>query len=357
MRIAKLFVITVILGLFASCSKDKNGNEENSMPSLTGVKTYEAHTQLAKGLDDKILYATSLKMLNDSLLIVFQDQRNDSLFSVLNTENDSLIKVFGRKGNGPGEYIFPELITNLYAQDGATYFTTRTGIHSIDCKENPFAIEPTECFAYPSMLIPANRLVQFSNDSVTITKTGESQFMTYDIKTNQVTERDAYEPYAESTFDKFELNMQVFKGVYGSNNTTVAVGYSYWNEIDLFDLYTGETKRIRFENWNENFQNNNYGSGNEISHTPETIRFFSRIIPSKEHFYAIWWGVTNDEIDEKSAIPTVVVFSWNGDVLHKIKFDRPVYNFCVDSKGNIVYALCEANEIDSESHIYKVTVE
>lgn len=342
------FLLFILLQLCA-CHQNNTSYthiENSSIPEeILDMNIYEK-------IDSTLLYPKDCIMLNDSLIAILEN-KTQSVLSFYNLSSSEKVSEFGTIGDGPTDFTFPRLITELYDTTGAVLLQDCQSIYSLTYDNNH--ISSMQVLSMPFEIDIPNYILINNDTSLVTSCTSTYQLNFYDKKRKDIAYLNLFDDVECTGYDAFGTCMQIYDAVYASNDKYIAVGYKYWYMLDIYNIKTKSVTHISFDNYNANFKNKSYQSSNDFIRDKQRGLYFTKIIPYKDKFYLILWdGTSIASMDSNIVSSSVLVVAQDGEPIKRIKFNLPISSISLDSKGNIKYAIGMSPE-DYGIHIYETS--
>lgn len=289
--------------------------------------------------DNEILLGTPrLFVLRDSVMIV-GDFKTDSLFHYINRDNN--IKSFGKRGQGPKEFLFP---SSLYAYSQSDSFclfdANKRLVSSLKFSDTIATFNPLyKTFPYNHyMVIPVN-----NSNYVSAGIYQDAYLYLLDNMGNPIYKYDCF-PYRndiEKNLDKTVLS-QAYMGTATTNkdgNKLVFVtGFSKiisFFEIDKQKIILKKEVVEGYPDYEFNKETVKYKG---ISRTSPSG--FLSVTSSERYVYALYSGKNYKEhgLDINYG-NSIFVYDWNGNLIREIQMDISASQIRIDSKDHFIYAL------------------
>ncbi len=269
-------------------------------------------------------------LVKDSLLIV-KNINEDYLFMVFSLPDFRYVKSFGRRGNGPGEFISPsivktsdtEIIFFIYDYNGKLYYINKK-----------FEVIDSEItFNTQRQLYGANKIYATSSDEFYYVGVAPIAKVIYKYSTTDSVAETSIKPLSIKGF----IGWGGYIGDFGVNykKERMVFAYKYFKKIIFTDL-TGQKERVL--NFNTSLKIDKKDTRSMLA--PSNITHYWGMSAQKDYLYVLYSGRTpidvTEELKKSSGYIYVEQFDWNGNPICKFKLDHWGY-FCVNEEENTIY--------------------
>lgn len=232
---------------------------------------------------------------------------------------------FGKKGNGPDEFVgFP-----MFCNSVNNYLYLRG--------YTPLTIKKILFHGYDSMVVLKQfKLQQYENinqpnifkDSILIFNAFPNRLSIkkYDIKNNKLlgkidlkvesNEKDLF--YADN------------RGVVASNGSVIIYAYTFKKQIDIYDF---ESLNLKFS-IKDRYKKSDPQVPVSFNEDYNTYHYMD-VVAGEKFFYALYQGTTNK--DCKTSTPVIEVYDYSGNPVAKLRFDIAPNPFVIDEKNSCIY--------------------
>ncbi|MCX6225680.1 MAG: BF3164 family lipoprotein [Bacteroidia bacterium] len=286
---------------------------------------------------EAIFKPNELEMIIKDEMLIMKTSGSAGLIKFLSIPDLKLIREVGTKGQGPGELLYPMLIST--SEPGLLcylYDMQLEKVYQIDTafimKETGFRLEKKEnqLFGSKQFVETGSRQFYYASNSTTgkgiyryMADQPDSVKLVYDV---------------ENGFKK-NLGWSALIGDFGGNRekNRLVYAYKYFHQIRFFDLLSGNTRTIRFD-----------AAGNDAAGSPDardvlaptSVTHHWGISPQPDYLYCIYSGRTPIEVNDEFKAGTDHIFieqyDWNGKPVKKYRLDHWGY-FCVDEARRTIY--------------------
>lgn len=320
----KIYTYIFILLLFISCSVKKDVR----MVDINSVQL-EHRTFDEFCIDSsKILYPTDIHSFNNHILLIEPMTSPTISFWSL----DSLKYEFssGYKGGGPNELINPR--GDYFASSDSSFYLLDSNVErEIMVKDSSILILLNKPIIIPDAI---NQLVHLENGSYIMSglTTGEGkEHLLY--KDGEYTDFGEY--ITDGYLDGTELAIFNYKFTAGLQEKEVILDfYQYRNLIRQYNIYGELLQEICLGGIED--KGNVFDKINDGSIQP----YRGKVFATNDKVYSLYYEhITNNQLynEGNKIIPELQIWSWEGDLLRRICFNRPFRKFTVIN--NKLYAL------------------
>ena len=113
------------------------------------------------------------------------------------------------------------------------------------------------------------------------------------------------------------------------DGTKIAQAMFWLPQINIIDIPLGKVNGYRIEG----------GEGFSLFRTnmQQAKYCYHRIQANKNYIFALWSGVSPEEITIETAFSKIHVFNWDGKMVKKIKLEKPIHELGLDVVNNLLY--------------------
>ncbi len=275
----------------------------------------------------------------DTLLVVISPN-NDYFFHIYDIKTFNLIKKFGTKGRGPGQFIAPVFTGQKMARtpDGVNlliYDWMRKRISNIKLlDELTIPGYKVQSELLPKQMINVSNII-FRNDSIALyipyDEESPGRFCIYNFKSGERT----FTPYVPDL--GFKIHPNNLNAIYNTHSSCVNARRHCFvatpcllGELDFFDMscnYLGSSIIER----SDEVKNAHYSK--MIFETPNISYYFTDLQCYDDRIYALYTIKKYPNLDNETN-SEIYVINWNGNPIKKYILDREISNFTYDSTNN-----------------------
>lgn len=338
------FVFALLLFL---CSCNTQAPKEAKVITLEGQQIFK-NTQFQ--------YPRRLHVIEDLLLIENSD-RMEPLFETYDLLSGKKLNVFGRRGNGPGEFISRGSV--FYSPEFSKLFISepvRNQIFYLD--KNELNSSHPELHVYQEIDLDGFFGVTVCILDSTFVVQGISReydrLQFHPIPDGKIFRRGAYQKNLvqgnTESIDRFRKELCIQGSICANNKLNRLVSaYYYTDLLEVYDL--DEDRIIGASELTQPIQRIFSGNRpNDIARINRDARTgYSKIILVKDWIYCLYSETIVDEIVKSGSIAhsnQIHVYDWDANLLAKILLDIPVYSITYDEKRKQILGLRSAPEFE-----------
>ena len=316
--IMKHSVIILSLILLLSCHRTSEQVERQLLDSQ--FQSYIVANDSAKALPVEVK-VRQWALAGDTLYVLSTERSH--FLNEINLEDMSLVSSFGNIGQGPGEYIYPRLISSEFG--GMFLGDAHLGI-----------IRPINDSLKHEFIIPGDQQVQM-NDAYLLNDTSLAyvalspictRLLVRDLTTGE--DRDSLQlpviPFPDSEMSTTDFQV-------GSNGEYFVVAYK---GVERFDI-------IR--------QADNLRPGSTVvfqgDASPGNRKFFFFDLACGKDFFALL-SMKNKDVSQAESYPDIEIYDYQGNPLTKISINFLAYRILIDENRNRLLLL---SATDDDVHI------
>ena len=328
-----IILLIIILIISFSC------NEPQSILEINCKEINLRHELV--NIDNNKLFKIEKMVLVDSILFVLNETENN-YFSVFNTNTNSLMFQFGKKGKGPGEIKWPLYIN--YCQN-----TNALEVNAIQPKGSiQYNIDSLVHYNgnYDPNVMNINvEEMYFSNlksfgDSLYIgnVESPDGQFAILDKNRKLISVQGRY-PVDDGVIEKNQIILaRAYKGELKTHPELPKFVYTsgLGSIIEICEL--DENMLIRKLN-SYCFKHPRYTKdGVRVAKTRDNIIGYNSLYSTKEYIYALYSDANlMDFLADTHLFNTILVFDWSGNLVRKYKTDIKLRYITVSNDNSVIY--------------------
>lgn len=343
-------LVSVAMSAFLMASCSNNAKSAGDFADFT-ISNVELKSVV---FDEGTMFPTNLILLSDSLLVVNEPKMKGGFIHVYDTHNQKTITELGVIGDGPNDFASPRFLTNLDTHNtfcvGDASKIVRYYVDSLDIKD----YAGDKILSVPSEMRLYNNVLTINDSIIIYNQTGDHPISVFNILTDKLGFIDYLPKTTWAGGTEFIKNMEVFDNSMTSNGREIAVAYKNWNILSIITTDGNVKKELYLPDWDYNLEKMHFDSSTgNLDIDSDAKKFYTKIMSNKDYVFALGWNATNAQIRNGEATSFVYVIDWDGNIVKKIMFDRPVSNFCIN-KDSIPYATAMGD--DGEIHIFQCYV-
>ena len=256
-------------------------------------------------------------------LIVQNDKQNDSLFHIYNLTDKKLVGVFGRKGQGPGEFTTPWLV-QTYLSDLIVEDNHKFHHYEFDSLGHPVQKESMEAQTVVSIVAEA----AFINDSIFVVDERYTGPNLYKFNMNSEIPLKKFSYRTPNMID-FYADPQM--GYVVANNKRIILCRGYKKEIEFMDTDFNLIKKISFE----------FDSPTEITgqNQGDVNVSYDNAYLGEHYLYVSCIGTSWNEYYKRNTYGSIIeVYDLDGNPVARYTLNgrQPIY-FAVDEETYTLY--------------------
>jgi len=341
----KIVCIAICLYTIVSCSSGKNSN------FIISDFPKELEISSEKIQISSILLNINRLIVVDSFLVISQNRRKDTLFSIFKLPDFKHFHSFGTKGNGPNEFNMSFASTFNKVYTGSSSFAIGNRMNNVQYY-NIGNLKSNISVPYKKVRLPVKlngfRAMSYIGDSLIFgAPYGGDNIDLFKFSTKNKN----LEKYVEYPGDFPLIDAEQKRSVYGCymavkpDNSKFVRTYANIGKIEIFDIGKNELSPVVLE----------YKDFPSVSENLKIDRFSRKVKGGKEQKVFSWGvrasenyifvSVYNDFFHKisgskgpsESFIPEIHVFDWFGKPIVKYKLDSHFVFYDVDKSGKFMY--------------------
>ncbi|MDR1879773.1 MAG: TolB-like 6-bladed beta-propeller domain-containing protein [Tannerellaceae bacterium] len=272
-------------------------------------------------------------------LIIENYKLNDSIFHIYDLASYELKSVFGVRGEGPGEFMVPQLLhtplSDLLIQDN-------NRIHRFGISEEGLSVFKDAkqlCYIYDVYG------AAFINDSIYVM---DAIYTAPSVHLLRVQDELPRKSWTYRNPDIFDYYIDPDMGNVFANESRIVFCYGYKKQIDFMDTEFNLIKRVKFE-FAKPIPVNSENEGDvKVSYVYSYL--------GSRYLYTLFFGTSWNDHRARSTLGTILeVYDLDGNPVARYQLDgrRPVY-FAVDEETFTLYGAGE--EGDPEDYLLVYTL-
>ncbi len=361
--ISRILVIVFILSLLiSSCAKDAKQDGYDVISKTVSSQQIQAQTQSLRGEDiytNPPIASIRSMAFHNGLLYLSELTDADSLVTIVNPDNAEIIGYLIKKGEGPNELSFADEFS-VHGGRFHVFDPYRYDVYSVPAR-------PGESIMWPSDDLQRVSVKEIFTDNVVAV--GDRVFVNYYAA--EETARFAevsrtgkvlgfigdLPPHPDSsTIDKRIYNMMyTVNPAVPPANDKFALAYEYQDLIEIYNKDAELLHRVAGPDFfYPEFVLKQSGSGYKA--TPirgKTRKGYGKINATNDEIWALYSGEIlyplEGDAEGSYGNDLIIVFDWAGNFLRAYRLNVPIYHFCIDANGKVIYAITEEND----THIVK----
>lgn len=333
--------IILLLACFTSCNLTKKDKTEltNVNLDVTKIELVELEGKLITIEGTFIDMRGAFISIDNNRRILYMrngewNNESEPYYVAYSLKEGKVISKFGYRGNGPDEFLRPSLILSENNESPGRIFDRETGkILTLDNNYNQTYIRK-----YPKEEVLRNAVhFYYISDTALITLQHHGKEGWYIYKETEQTSELIYNLSLLPDVSFFyaysgELALNLKKG-------RMMHAYKFFREIHLLDLEGNVLRKITGKDKNR-------GRSNDIDEwldNPHTPMYYLGSFETENYFYV---GYQEERVLSEPFKPYTLLeqYDWDGDLVRRIKLNKPYGSFCVDNEDKKLYLLTSAED-------------
>jgi hypothetical protein len=336
--------------VFNSCETEK----QSSIEKFKIIQPLEHQLFVLGDKNEKLLHPAAIEIIDD-LMFVIEPQSTDYLFYTIDIEENNLLKTFGQRGQGPGDFIGVMDCYKSEVQKGINtwdpilhrmyYFDYDSLLHSPKpVPENIFKDAKVDGI----MKIFSTNILQLSDTLFLALDGGNKRFSLFNTKTGKIKNEGEYP--ASSQTDAAVPNVlrnQAYRGMVRFNKSQQKMTYVSLNS-EMWEIFKVKDDELILEHGNyssipEYKQDADFSI--KVTNFPEEMGRNHSLAVTDDVIYILYQNYAGKEVfDIENKSDIILSFDWNGNPLKLYKLDCAVNNIAYDKKNSRMYALYDNPE-------------
>ena len=278
----------------------------------------------------EITRATQM-FVKDNYLIT-NNSRSDSIFMVFELPDMKCVTAFGKKGRGPDEFGFPNIV-NTY-EDSILFYVYEQSNDKV-YKVSRERMAPEYYLTLPRQERLADKQIYFlDHRSALYVASAERGKMIYYFNNDSVPKE---KEISDLSIPGLKGSWTTYIGDFGINtvHSRLAFAYKYFKRLRIIDPATMVKRDIIFDT-----RNLAKGQNDIQTLEPTNITHFWGMSPGENHFWMLYSGRTPIDVQTANRSNNKYIYvekyDWNGNPVSKYRLDDWGY-FCVDEKNETLY--------------------
>jgi len=329
------YYIILCFIISAGCMHESEDFVENAIDY--GSELNASTIKLNEGLS--VLQPGAMVNVNDTHLLI-SDVEEEEVFKVFRLPDLEYLYSWGKKGRGPDEFQFvPVTIVNTESNAVNFYDISRKTLRYYSLSDTAFVGLGEKSFSYEGQQNVFTDITMVT-DSLFIADYGNQEtnddFEFIGLKPSSETPLFKVGDYPSEDLTGFERHFADFKtSVSSPDGKKFGYFYLYHNLLKFIDL---ETKEVREVIINDDDLNDKQIEQGVFQY--RTVKW-----ASNDYLYVLGLNENRDVISEKldEFITSLEIWTWDGDMVFRAKFDRPIHDFTVSEKAGKIIAYSQLN--------------
>jgi len=338
-------ILIILLFLF-QCEKRHFEKEYRNYEKFTGFPQEETW-EFERLSDVTFFFPPRIKIIQDHYLFVLTTI-DGKLIQIYNMDDGRLIKSFGKKGQGPGEYIGATgILYNSFEPD--KFWIHDVSLMKIErydlnvvLKKDYFKSDSTIKISTDAGI--AFKLFLLGKKEFVGIGSLKSRLTYYDLNGDTI-RTNRYIPGVPKKNVSARIHMQAYDGVISCEDQVKRIAISN-TDCDILEIYDYSGEMLKTLHGPDIFVND-YGYADEYSLVVDTKQcgYFS-ICSSSREIYCSYSGQKPKSMTDWTASlgREIFVFDWDGIPLKKGKLNYQIASMDYSEERNTIYAICYDGE-------------
>ena len=289
---------------------------------------------------------SSINLIDRYIFLI--DQCEEKFVHLYNAENYEYYGSFGGKGEGPKEFIFPEIYNQGYVDEADSlhvliYDDIKKRLADVNVNNIMYGsrqdfklYHPSHDGAYVSNFLSLKNFL-FTG----IFAEYPNRFFINDLKTGDL-KSFKYLPENNITVPKGE-EFVIFRNIIRTkpDGSAFVSALDLFPQIDIFDLDGNKTATYALAGKNERLNLNT--SIKPLPH--KAMHYYMGLFVSNRYIYALNWNMSQQEFIDNVNVPGQIhVFDWKGNPIIQYQLDQKIAAIIVDEKKNIIIGINDTKE-------------
>lgn len=355
-RYVTLSIIVIFLVVLQSCQPDitKATTDVNKTVSSQQI---QAQTQSLRGEDiytDPPIASIRSMAFHNGLLYLSELTDADSLVRIVNPANAETKGYLIKKGEGPNELSFADEFS-IHGGRLHIFEPYRYDVYSVPA-------QPGKSITWPGDDLQRVSVKEVFADNVVVV--GDRVFVNYYAAEEVARFAEVSRAGKMLGFigdlpphpDSSTIDKRIYNMMYTVNpavppaNDKFALAYEHQ---DLIEIYNKDAELLHRVTGPDFFYPTfkQIGQYDLANIKGKTKRGYIKIQTTDNEIWALYSGKIESPLEGDSSYDTglIIVFDWAGNFLRAYRLNVPIYHFCIDANGKVIYAITEEND----THIVK----
>lgn len=330
----KKYSLICILLIFTSCHQ-QNGNKVVSIVPLKH--------QVLLNSDEILIAYPKLLTVTDSLILLC-DSKTDSLFHLVDRRNKK-VKSFGKRGNGPNEFLFPTSLYHYPEGDSLCMMdSNKRSLYSlrfVSDKTPKFFRILNDKETFHCIVLPMSKHRYISSGVY-----NDARFYLLDETGNVI---DQYETFPYRDEKEQQISKVVLSQAYDGNMTSDTEGERFavacYNAKMIAFYKIENNKIVLVKEVNDEYPDYKYSDKHYQGISRYALTGYISVTASNNYVYALYSGKSYGEHGDLSSVGTSIwVYDWMGILVSQLELDVPVSMIQVLEDDKSLYAIVSTPE-------------
>jgi len=340
MRKIILFIVISLISL-SNCSNDNYENYFENYQKFTEFPKTEKWE--FKQLSNISYYMPpKMKIINDNYLVLLTN-KNNSIIQIIDIDNGKLLKSFGKKGQGPGEFVGASMtLFTPSAPDKFWIFDVtlrRLTQYNINTVLDLNIFEPDTIVNISSDAGCPFTFCCLNCDNFVASGALKSRLCFYNSKGDTI-KTNGYIPGKRDKNTPSFVHFQAYQGALNTNYHAKKIAISNLAG-DLLEVYDFKGNILKTIHGPDLFVPEYKRSSNTAGITNKESGYFD-LCSSANYIYCNYSGEISEDITDwtVSLGKNILIFDWEGKPIKRVKTDIRLGYIDVSDERNTIYAIC-----------------
>ena len=333
----KYFLMAAVAFLITSCNKGKD-RKKPEFDKIIHLKSepFELFKQPC---------VSSINLIDRYIFLI--DQCEENFIHLYDAENYKYYGSFGHKGEGPKEFIFPEIYNQGYLDEADSlhvliYDDIKKRLADVNVNNVMYGSRQDFKLYHPGQDGSVSNFLSLNNSRfVGIFAEHPNRFFINDLKAGDLKSfKDL--PENDITVPKGE-EFVVFRNIIRAkpDGSAFVSALDLFPQIDIFDLDGNKTATHALAEKNERLNLNT-----PVKPLPyKAMHYYMGLFVSNRYIYALNWNISQQEfIDDVDVPGQIHVFDWKGNPIIQYQLDQKIAAIIVDEKKQLIIGINDLKE-------------
>jgi len=331
--------------LLSNCSNDNYENYFENYQKLTEFPKTE-NWEFKRLSNISYYLPPEMKIINNNYLVLLTN-KNDSIIQIIDIDNGKLLKSFGRKGQGPGEFTgaFGILHTIYEPNRFWIYDATlrRLSLYNIKNVMKHNIINPDTVISVSSDAGNPFKFCCLNSDTLVAIGSLISRLCFYNSKGDTIKTNGYIPGKKEKNISNF-VHLQAYQGALNTNfhAKKIVICNFAGDIIEIYDYEGDILKTIH----GPDFFIPEYTPTQHYARITSLRCGYRALCSSSNYIYCIYSGEVSEDITDwiVSFGKNIFIFDWEGEPIKRVKTDIRLGYVDISEEKNTIYAICYDGE-------------
>jgi len=288
----------------------------------------------------EILIGSPVDIQKDGDCLIVLDYQHDSLFHRIDLKGNCYMGMFGTKGQGPDDFIYPSSL-NVFGDGCFSCYDVGDRELNLICLDMN-KVKVSKLLNYRKMMtfdvVPLSEKLFIVNGE---TDGAMFALVDKDGKVLSVSDEYPYKDDAEKSISS-RFRAMAYQGSLRVNpNGYFAYAMSSAKQVHLYKVENEKIKKVGevIDGYGHYEPNTRLGDGYGVAHDGKSPECYKDLAITDDYVYALYSGRTFQEYKMSAYdCETIYVYDWTGKLVKTYHLDVPVTQFCIDEEANVIYA-------------------